>query len=150
MSDIARYVVCVCRSCVRADRGGVQQGAAYDKTGELIPEDNDAMIARFRARTGRGVGRESLKVKKSKVNIGEFLGRDKESQKLLTGTVDKSQNPPIDFDQKDVKEPDKKKVASGGLVGTIDVIAETVARIESTLISQKKLDEDKQKNDKKL
>ena len=127
-----------------------EKGAAYDKTGELIPEDNDAMIARFRARTGRGVGRESLKVKKSKVNIGEFLGRDKGSQKLLTGTVDKSQNPPIDFDQKDVKEPDKKKVASGGLVGTIDVIAETVARIESTLISQKKLDEDKQKNDKKL
>ena len=49
-----------------------EKGATYDATGELIPEDNDAMIARFRARTGRGVGRESLKVKKSKIDVKSF------------------------------------------------------------------------------
>lgn len=117
-------------------------GAGYDKTGDLIPEDNNAMIARFRARTGRGVGRESLKVKKSKVNIGEFLGRDKESQKLLTGTVDKSQNPPIDFNQKDVKKKNKKLVTDGNLEETVNLIAEKVTSIETTLKEQKKLNDE--------
>ena len=52
--------------------GYEQQGSSYDKTGELIVEDNNAMIERFRQRTGRAKGRESLKVKKSKIDVASF------------------------------------------------------------------------------
>ena len=91
-----------------------------------------------RVRADRKKADPKFKERKTKINIGSFLGRDTndESQKLLEPA-------------KDSKEQ-KKKAASGGLVDTINVIAETVARIEDTLISQKKLDEDKQKNDKQL
>ncbi len=91
-----------------------------------------------RVRADRKKADPKFKERKTKINIGSFLGRDTddESQKLLGPA-------------KDSKEQ-KKKAASGGLVDTINVIAETVAIIEDTLISQKKLDEDKQKNDKQL
>ena len=49
-----------------------EKGATYDATGELIVEDNQAMIDRFKERTGRGAGRESLKVKKSKIDVKSF------------------------------------------------------------------------------
>ena len=42
--------------------GFEEKGAAYDATGELIVEDNQALIDRFKKRTGRAKGRESLKV----------------------------------------------------------------------------------------
>ena len=79
--------------------GYEQQGATYDKTGDLIPEDNNAMIDRFKKKTGRGVGRESLKVKKSKIDVASFK-KDflKKKDKKEGSGVDKSQNPPINFD----------------------------------------------------
>ena len=49
--------------------GYEEKGASYDSTGDLIPESNQAMIDRFRARTGRGAGRKS-----SKVDPNKFLG----------------------------------------------------------------------------
>ena len=64
---------------------------AYDKTGEVIPEDNNAMIERFKKKTGRSKGRESLKVKKSKIDVAsfkkEFLNKKEEPVKPdTTGT----------------------------------------------------------------
>ena len=78
--------------------GYEQQGADYDKTGDLIPEDNNAMIDRFKKKTGRAKGRESLKVKKSKINVKSFKEDflNKKDKKEGSG-VDKSQNPPINF-----------------------------------------------------
>ena len=49
-----------------------EKGATYDATGDLIPEDNQAMIDRFKARTGRASGRESLKTKRSKIDVSSF------------------------------------------------------------------------------
>ena len=37
-----------------------EKGGAYDATGELILEDNNAMIDRFKKKTGRAKGRESF------------------------------------------------------------------------------------------
>ena len=51
--------------------GYEEKGASYDATGDLIPESNQAMIDRFRARTGRGAGRKSCKVDPNK-----FLGKE--------------------------------------------------------------------------
>ena len=109
------------------------------------PGRNDARIKILqdevrRIRADRKKEDPKFKERKTKINIGSFLGRDtEEPQKLLEPAKD----------DKDDKEQ-KKRAASGGLVDTINAIAETVARIETTLISQKKLDEDKQKNDKQL
>ena len=50
-----------------------EKGGAYDKTGELIVEDNNAMIDRFKKKTGRAKGRESLKVKLSKIDVSSFF-----------------------------------------------------------------------------
>ncbi len=71
--------------------GYEQQGADYDKTGDLIPEDNNAMIDRFKKKTGRAKGRESLKVKKSKIDVAsfkkEFFNKKEEPvKKDTTGT----------------------------------------------------------------
>ena len=77
--------------------GFEEKGATYDATGDLIPEDNQAMIDRFKARTGRAAGRESLKVKRSKIDVGSF-----KKDFLNKKGVDKSQNPPISFDSSDV------------------------------------------------
>ena len=52
--------------------GYEEKGATYDATGELIVEDNQAMIDRFKARTGRASGRESLKAKRSKIDVASF------------------------------------------------------------------------------
>ena len=86
-----------------------------------------------RVRADRKAADPKFKARKTKINVGSFLGRDAEPQKLLGPSKDQN-----------------KKTASGGLVDTIDSIAEAVGRIENTLIEQKKLDEDKIKNDKQL
>ncbi len=76
-----------------------------------------------RVRADRKAADPKFKARKTKINVGSFLGRDAEPQKLLGPSKDQ-----------------KKKAASGGLVNTINSIAEAVGRIENTLIEQKKLD----------
>ena len=149
--------------------GYEEKFAVYDATGELIVEDNQAMIDRFKEKTGRSKGRESFKVKKTKINVGEFLGKDR--------TPDKSQNPDIggifndDEDKKDdvgpkgmeskvgrlarilrdtrgrvlkleeeKKKGPSKKLVTDGLDETVNVIAEKVVSIEDTLKEQIKVD----------
>jgi hypothetical protein len=85
-----------------------EKGGAYDATGELIVEDNNAMIERFRQRTGRAKGRESLKVKKSKINVKSFK-EDFLNKKEEETVVDKSQNPPINFDSDSPPTPTLSK-----------------------------------------
>ena len=71
--------------------GYEEKGVTYDATGDLIVEDNNAMIERFRQRTGRAAGRESLKVKRSKIDVAsfkkDFLNKKEEPvKKDTTGT----------------------------------------------------------------
>ena len=113
--------------------------ALKEATNEIsIANPSDGRISMLmeevrRVRADRKAADPKFKARKTKINVGSFLGRDAEAQKLLGPSKDQ-----------------KKKTASGGLVDTIDSIAEAVGRIETTLIDQKKLDEAKQKNDKQL
>ena len=84
-----------------------------------------------RIRADRKAADPKFKARKTKINIGSFLGRDEEPQKLLGPSKDK---------QKKTAKDKQKKTASGGLVDTINVIAETVGRIENTLKDQTKID----------
>jgi len=101
-----------------------RQGFAYDKTGELILEDSNAMIERFRQRTGRAKGRESLKVKKSKIDVAsfkkDFLNKKEEPVKPdTTGASDlvKVDQPP------DLSKPDPvEEKETEGLKGIRDVL----------------------------
>jgi len=150
--------------------GYEEKYAVYDKTGELIVEDNQAMIDRFKNKTGRAKGRQSFKVKKTKINVGDFLGKDR--------TPDKSQNPDIsgifndDEEEKkgdvgpkgmesklgrlsrilrdtrgrvlkleeEKKKGPSKKLVTDGLDETVNLIAEKVTSIEDTLKEQVKVD----------
>ena len=113
--------------------------ALKEATNEIsIANPSDGRISMLmeevrRVRADRKAADPKFKARKTKINVGSFLGRDAEAQKLLGPSKDQ-----------------KKKTASGGLVDTIDSIAEAVGRIENTLIEQKKLDEVKIKNDKQL
>ena len=109
--------------------GYEQQGAAYDKTGELILEDNNAMIERFRQRTGRAQGRESLKVKKSKINVKSFkenfLDKDEEPVKpdtTGTSTLTNFQPPAPNPDLSLPDAEEEKKEETEGLKGIRDVL----------------------------
>ena len=101
-----------------------EKGGAYDATGEVIVEDNNAMIERFRQRTGRAKGRESLKVKKSKIDVKsfkeKFLDKDEEPVKPdTTGASDlvKVDKPP------DLSKPDPvDEKETEGLKGIRDVL----------------------------
>ena len=110
--------------------------ALKEATNEIsIANPSDGRISMLmeevrRVRADRKAADPKFKARKTKINVGSFLGRDAEPQKLLGPSKDQ-----------------KKKTASGGLV---DTIAEAVGRIENTLIEQKKLDEDKIKNDKQF
>ena len=124
---------------------------AYDKTGELIPEDNNAMIDRFKERTGRAKGRESLKVKKSKINVKSFKENflDKEDEEPV---VDKSQNPPINFDfnsppNPDLSPPDseEKEEETEGLKGIRDVLDDILKVLRLDFKSDRKEARDGQK-----
>jgi len=153
--------------------GYEEKFAVYDSTGELIVEDNQAMMDRFKEKTGRAKDRESFKVKKTKINVGEFLGKDR--------TPDKSQNPDISgiFNDEEEKgdvgpkgmeskvgrlsrivrdtrgrvlkleEENKKKpsnkLATDGLDETVNLIAEKVISIEDTLKDQIKVDVENKK-----
>jgi hypothetical protein len=123
-------------------------GAAYDKTGELIPEDNDAMIERFRQRTGRAKGRESLKVKKSKIDVKsfkeDFLNKKEEPVKPdVTGasalaTIDK---PP------DLSKPDPvDEKETEGLKGIRDVLDEILGVLRLDFKGDRKEARDRQKD----
>jgi len=154
--------------------GYEEKYAVYDATGELIVEDNQAMIDRFKNKTGRAKGRQSFKVKKTKINVGDFLGKDR--------TPDKSQNPDISgifnddeekkddvgpkgmesklgrlsrivrdtrgrvlkLEQENKKKPNKK-LATDGLDETVELIAEKVTSIEDTLKDQIKVDKENAK-----
>ena len=113
--------------------------ALKEATNEIsIANPSDGRISMLmeevrRVRADRKAADPKFKARKTKINVGSFLGRDAEPQKLLGPSKNQ-----------------KKKTASGGLVDTIDSIAEAVGRIENTLIEQKKLDEVKIKNDKQL
>ncbi len=104
--------------------GYEQQGAAYDKTGEVIVEDNNAMIERFRQRTGRAKGRESLKVKKSKIDVKSFKEKflDKDEEPVKPDTTGASDLVKVD------KPPDLSKPVpveekeTEGLKGIRDVL----------------------------
>ena len=107
--------------------GYEEKGATYDATGELIVEDNQAMIDRFKERTGRASGRESLKLKKSKINVKsfkeDFLNKKKEEpvKADTTGVSDlvKVDKPP-DLSLPDTEE--EKKEETEGLKGIRDVL----------------------------
>ena len=113
--------------------------ALKEATNEIsIANPSDGRISMLmeevrRVRADRKAADPKFKARKTKINVGSFLGRDTEPQKLLGPSKDQ-----------------KKKAASGGLVDTINSIAEAVGRIENTLIEQKKLDEVKIKNDKQF
>ena len=103
--------------------GYEEKGATYDATGELIVEDNQAMIDRFKKKTGRAKGRESLKVKKSKINVKsfkeKFLDKDEEPVKpdtTGTSTLTKFQPP---APNPDLSPPDaeEKNEETEGLKG---------------------------------
>ena len=104
--------------------GYEQQGAAYDKTGEVIVEDNNAMIERFRQRTGRAKGRASLKVKKSKIDVKSFKEKflDKDEEPVKPDTTGASDLVKVD------KPPDLSKPVpveekeTEGLKGIRDVL----------------------------
>ena len=123
-------------------------GATYDKTGELIPEDNDAMIARFRERTGRGVGRESLKVKKSKIDVAsfkkDFLNKKEEPVKPdATGA-----SALATLDDSRVSIPDKGEDETEGLKGIRDVLDDILKVLRLDFKDDRKEARDRQKEDK--
>ena len=103
--------------------------ALKEATNEIsIANPGDGRIAMLqdevkRVRSDRKAADPKFKARKTKINVGSFLGRDAEPQKLLGPSKDQ-----------------KKKAASGGLVDTINSIAEAVGRIEDTLKDQTKLD----------
>jgi len=105
--------------------GYEEKGANYDATGELIVEDNQAMIDRFKERTGRGAGRESLKVKKSKIDVKsfkeDFLNKKEEPIKAdTTGTSSLVPfKPPA---PNTLPEGEEKKEETEGLKGIRDVL----------------------------
>ena len=117
--------------------GYEEKSAAYDKTGELIVEDNQAMIERFSQRTGRAKGRESFKVKKTKINVGEFLGKDR--------TPDKSQNPDISG----IFNDDEEKKGDVGPKGMESKLGRLSRILRDTRGRVLKLEEEKKKGPSK-
>ena len=105
--------------------GFEEKGVTYDATGELIVEDNQAMIDRFKERTGRAKGRESLKVKKSKIDVKsfkeEFLNKKEEPVKPdTTGTSTLTNfKPPTPVSR---SEGEENKEETEGLKGIRDVL----------------------------
>jgi len=108
--------------------GYEEKSAAYDATGDLIPESNQAMIDRFKKRTGRGAGRTS-----SKVDPNKFLGKEDVSASTsgpATATT------PVD--------------TSGGQGGgAIVKVSDTVEDIKSIVISDQKFSKKKADDDRK-
>ena len=102
-----------------------RQGFAYDKTGELILEDSNAMIERFRQRTGRAQGRESLKVKQSKISVKSFKEKflDKDEKPVKPDTTGASDLVKVDKPP-DLSKPDseEKNEETEGLKGIRDVL----------------------------
>ena len=100
-------------------------GAVYDETGELIVEDNNAMIERFRQRTGRAQGRESLKVKQSKISVKSFKEKflDKDEKPVKPDTTGASDLVKVDKPP-DLSKPDseEKNEETEGLKGIRDVL----------------------------
>ena len=121
--------------------GYEEKFAAYDATGELIVEDNQAMIDRFKKKTGRAKGRESFKVKKTKINVGEFLGKDRTPDK----SPDKSQNPDISgiFDDDEEKKGD---VGPKGMESKVGRLARILRDTRGRVL---KLEEEKKKGPSK-
>ena len=126
--------------------GYEEKGVNYDATGELIVEDNNAMIERFRQRTGRAAGRESLKVKRSKIDVGSF-----KKDFLNKKGVDKSQNPPISFDSSDVSSSlvssPTKEEETEGLKGIRDVLDDILKILRLDFKGDRKEARDRQKED---
>ena len=100
--------------------GYEEKGASYDATGDLIPESNQAMIDRFRARTGRGAGRKS-----SKVDPNKFLGKE------------------------DTSGPTSKPTSGGQGGGAIVKVSDTVEDIKAIVISDQKFSKKKADDDRK-
>ena len=100
--------------------GYEEKGASYDETGDLIPESNQAMIDRFRARTGRGAGRKS-----SKVDPNKFLGKE------------------------DTSGPTSKPTSGGQGGGAIVKVSDTVEDIKAIVISDQKFSKKKADDDRK-
>ncbi len=121
--------------------GYEEKFAAYDATGELIVENNQAMIDRFKQRTGRAKGRQSFKVKKTKINVGEFLGKDRTPDK----SPDKSQNPDISgiFDDDEEK---KRDVGPKGMESNVGRLARILRDTRGRVL---KLEEEKKKGPSK-
>ena len=127
--------------------GYEEKGATYDATGELIVEDNQAMIDRFKERTGRGAGRESLKVKKSKIDVKSFkenfLDRDEEPvEPDITGasdlaTIDK----PSVLSKPDPVEEEETE----GLKGIRDVLDDILGVLRLDFKGDRKEARDRQK-----
>ena len=115
--------------------GYEEKFAAYDSTGELIVEDNQAMIDRFKEKTGRAKDRESFKVKKTKINVGEFLGKDR--------TPDKSQNPDISGIFND--EEEKGDVGPKGMESKVGRLSRIVRDTRGRVL---KLEEENKKKTK--
>ncbi len=108
--------------------GYEEKGASYDATGDLIPESNQAMIDRFKKRTGRGAGRTS-----SKVDPNKFLG--KEDAPVSTS--------------KPASAPTSVDTSGGQGGGAIVKVSNTVEDIKSIVISDQKFSKKKAADDRK-
>ena len=129
--------------------GYEEKGAAYDKQGELIVEDNQAMIDRFKARTGRASGRESLKAKRSKIDVAsfkkDFLNKKEEPVKPdVTGAADLTTiNEPSDLSKPDPVEEEETE----GLKGIRDVLDDILGVLRLDFKGDRKEARDMQKED---
>ena len=129
--------------------GYEEKGAAYDKQGELIVEDNQAMIDRFKARTGRASGRESLKAKRSKIDVAsfkkDFLNKKEEPVKPdVTGAADLTTiNEPSDLSKPDPVEEKETE----GLKGIRDVLDDILKVLRLDFKGDRKEARDMQKED---
>ena len=93
-----------------------------------------------RVRADRKAADPNFKVKRTKINVGEFLGK-KKKPKLLPGAATDDAEMLEGKDDGVANKKDNKKRVATGLVDTINIIAETVSRIETTLKEQKKIED---------
>ena len=109
-------------------KGYEEKGASYDATGDLIPESNQAMIDRFKKRTGRGAGRTS-----SKVDPNKFLGKEDASASTSGPAA----------------APTSVGTSGGQGGGAIVKVSDTVEDIKSIVISDQKFSKKKADDDRK-
>ena len=134
--------------------GYEEKGATYDSTGDLIVEDNQAMIDRFKARTGRASGRESLKTKRSKIDVKsfkeDFLNKKGSSVKAdTTGTSSLALRKPSGDPQlpSSEEEDEEKNEETEGLKGIREVLDDILKILRLDFKDDRKEARDRKKED---